>query len=35
MGLDNKTPAEVAGLNLELDKNRWLSLIEQSSLRRD
>jgi putative transposase len=29
MGLNSKTPAEVAGLNLELGKNRWLSLIEQ------
>jgi putative transposase len=31
MGLDNKTPAEVAGINLELGKNRWLSLIERSA----
>jgi len=31
MGLDNKTPAEVAGINLGLGKNRWLSLIEQAT----
>lgn len=31
MGLDNKTPAEAAGLNLVLDKNRWLSLIKQAA----
>ena len=30
MGLDNKTPAEVAGLDLGLGRNRWLSLIKQS-----
>lgn len=31
MGLDNKTPAEVAGLDFRLGENRWLSLIKQST----
>ena len=29
MGLDNKTQAEVAGIDLKLGRNRWLSLIEK------
>ena len=28
-GLDGKTPAEEAGIDLELDRNRWLSLIKK------
>ncbi len=32
MGLDNKTPAEAAGINLELNGgNRWLELIRKST----
>ena len=27
MGLENKTPAEVAGIDLGLHENRWLSLL--------
>jgi len=30
MGLDGKTPAQVAGLDLQLEKIRWLSLIKQA-----
>lgn len=30
MGLNGKTPAEVAKIDLELEKNRWIGLIEQS-----
>jgi len=30
MGLNGKTPAEVANINLELEDNKWLSLIRQS-----
>jgi transposase InsO family protein len=28
--LDGKTPAEVAGLNSDLDRNKWLGLIKKS-----
>ena len=28
--LDGKTPPEMAGLNLNLGENKWLSLIKQS-----
>ena len=28
--LNGKTPAEVAGLDLELDENKWKSLIEKA-----
>jgi len=31
MGLDGKTPAEASGLNLELEGNKWLSLIRKAS----
>ena len=31
MSLDGKTPAEVAGLDLGLEGDRWLSLIKQSA----
>lgn len=31
MGLDGHTPAEAAGINLNLEGNRWLSLIKKSS----
>ena len=30
MGLNGLTPAEVAGIDLELGRNRWLSLIKKS-----
>jgi len=30
-GLNGKTPAEVAGLDLALDKNKWESLIKKAS----
>ena len=30
MALDGKTPAEEAGINLDLKDNRWKSLIEKS-----
>jgi hypothetical protein len=29
--LDGKTPAEAAGIELELDENRWESLIKRSA----
>lgn len=29
MGLDGRTPAEMAGLDLELGKNKWLGLIQK------
>lgn len=32
--LDGKTPAEVAGVDLKLDMNRWLGLIKESNLNR-
>ena len=32
--LEGKTPAEVAGLDLGLGENKWLSLIKQSVLHR-
>ena len=28
--LDNKTPSEIAGINLNLGRNKWMGLIEQS-----
>ncbi|MEA2054662.1 MAG: integrase core domain-containing protein [Candidatus Thermoplasmatota archaeon] len=28
--LNSKTPAEKAGINLNLGRNRWVGLIEQS-----
>jgi len=31
MSLDGKTPAEVAGIDLNLEGNRWESLIRQAS----
>jgi len=31
MGLEGKTPAEVAGIKLKLGENKWKSLIERSS----
>lgn len=31
MGLDNQTPAQVAGINLPLGKNKWLDLIKISA----
>jgi len=34
MALDGKTPAEAAGINLQLGQNRWQSLIQQASLRK-
>ena len=30
MALDEKTPSEVAGAQVELDRNRWLSLLNKS-----
>ena len=30
MALNGKTPAEKANINLNLDQNRWLSLIKQA-----
>jgi len=30
MSLDGLTPAEAAGINLSLGRNRWMSMIEQS-----
>ena len=32
MGIDNSTPAEKAGLNLELGRNKIQNLIKQSAL---
>jgi transposase InsO family protein len=29
-GLNGKTPAQAAGINLELDENKWLSLIRKA-----
>jgi hypothetical protein len=31
MALNGKTPAEMAGINLQLGQNKWESLIRQSS----
>lgn len=31
MGIDNHTPAEMAGLNLELGRNKMQNLIKQSA----
>jgi len=31
MGLENKTPAQAANLDLELGRNRWQSIIRQSN----
>jgi len=31
MSLNGKTPAEVAGINLKLGQNKWLSLIQRSA----
>lgn len=33
MGLDGKTPAQVAGLDLDLDGIRWKELIKQATLK--
>lgn len=33
MALDGKTPAEAAGLDLQLNGNRWKQLIQQSAVR--
>jgi len=30
MALNGKTPAEMAGINLQLGQNKWESLIRQS-----
>jgi hypothetical protein len=30
MGLDGKTPAEAAGINLDLSENKWESLIKKA-----
>jgi len=30
-GLNNQTPAQVAGVNLPLGENKWLDLIEMSA----
>jgi len=30
MSLDGKTPAEVAGINLNLDGNKWMNIIKES-----
>ena len=34
MALGGLTPAEKAGINLQLGQNRWLSLIKQSVISR-
>ena len=34
MALNGKTPAEVAGLEMELGRNKWLSLIEKAANKR-
>jgi len=34
MALNGKTPAEEAGINLDLEQNKWQSLIKQSSISR-
>jgi len=34
MALDGKTPAEASNLNLNLEENRWKSLIERSMVHR-
>lgn len=31
MSLEGRTPAEASGLDLELEENRWLSLIKRSA----
>ncbi len=31
MGLNNQTPAQVAGINLPLGENKWLDLIKISA----
>ena len=33
MSLNGKTPAEASGIDLELGKNKWLSLIKQAEKR--
>jgi transposase-like protein len=33
MGLDGKTPAEVAGVDLQLGQNKWQSLIKRATRR--
>jgi len=35
MASDEKTPAEMAGLDLGLEGNKWLSLIKQSAENRE
>jgi hypothetical protein len=34
MGLNNQTPAEVAGINLPLGRNKWFQLIRISALQK-
>ena len=34
MGIENETPAKKANLNLELGRNRWLSIIRKEALNR-
>lgn len=31
MALNNQTPAQVAGINLQLGQNKWLDLIKISA----
>jgi hypothetical protein len=35
MGLDGRTPAQTAGLDLELHGIRWKELIKQATLKRE
>ena len=30
MSLNGKTPAEMAGINLNLDGNKWMNIIRES-----
>jgi hypothetical protein len=34
MALNGKTPAEVAGLDMQLEQNRWQSLIQKAAKRK-
>jgi len=34
MGLENETPAERAGINIELGRNRWYTLIRKGATTR-
>jgi hypothetical protein len=35
MALEDRTPAEAAGLDLQLGTNRWLSLVKQAASQRN